>query len=200
MEPDQASVLRAAHPEERQSPSRTAPLISPRALVVSTFLLAGCWAGPGWSQEVKPSSPYSLRADQPPTGSNIPRRIVEGSQLPFDKRYHELTLEQQNLLKTQYERMSEADEPPYPANGLGPIYKFIAEGQQRLQVRGQLTMIVDVDARGQAKSVSVLQSPDPEMTNLVAAILVLEKYKPGMCAGTPCSMQFPFRMNFAVRH
>jgi hypothetical protein len=30
----------------------------------------------------------------------------------------------------------------------------------------------------------------------VAAVLMLQKYKPTLCGGSPCTMQFPFRMGF----
>jgi hypothetical protein len=38
----------------------------------------------------------------------------------------------------------------------------------------------------------------PKMTKAMASVLMLEKYKPAVCGGSPCQMQFPFRMNFHV--
>ena len=60
-------------------------------------------------------------------------------------------------------------------------------------------MFVTVDSQGRAKSVSVLQSPDPKMTQYAAGVLMLETYKPALCDGTPCTMQFPFRITFSTR-
>ena len=142
---------------------------------------------------------YAIKQSEPDTGTRIPSNIVEGSRLPLDKRYAELTPEQQKLLKSQYEQMGDADEPPFPANGLGPLYRQIARGQQKLLARGPLTMFVDIDATGTAIAVQVLQSPDPQATRYVAAVLMEEKYKPALCDGTPCRMQFPFRIDFRVR-
>jgi hypothetical protein len=61
---------------------------------------------------------------------------------------------------------------------------------------GQLSMLVDVDEAGVPASVSVLKSPDDRLTKYVAAVLMEEKFKPGICGGLPCKMPFPFRMNF----
>lgn len=142
---------------------------------------------------------YTIRQAEPDTGTRIPKNIVDGSRLPLNKRYGELTSEQQKLLKAQYEQMGDADEPPYPANGLGPVYQQIARGQQKLLARGPLAMFVDIDVTGVATAVQVLQSPDPQVTRFVATVLMQEKYKPAVCDGKPCRMQFPFRIDFEVR-
>jgi hypothetical protein len=88
-----------------------------------------------------PAPGASLRDDtlkQPEwsTGTNIKKEVASGD-IPFDKRYSELTPEQRDQLKSQYERMGPEDEPPFPANGLGPIYKAIAAAQQKLLVEGR---------------------------------------------------------------
>jgi hypothetical protein len=142
---------------------------------------------------------YALKDDRPPTGSNIARRVVEGSAIPLNRRYAELTAAEKALVKSQYEAMADADEPPFPVDGLEPIFKAIQRGQQQLLVDGPLDLVVDVDATGKPTAVAVMRSPDPEMTKFAASILVLQAYKPAVCGGQPCRMQFPFRMNFAVR-
>ena len=42
------------------------------------------------------------------------------------------------------------------------------------------------------------QSPSPEMTRYAASMPMLDQYKPAMCAGRPCRIPVPFRMQFAV--
>ena len=64
--------------------------------------------------------------------------------------------------------------------------------------QGDLTMFVEVNEQGEATAVSVLKSPDPKLTQAVAAVLMLTKYKPALCRGQPCGMGYPFRMNFSV--
>jgi hypothetical protein len=142
---------------------------------------------------------YSLRDDYPSTGSNMKRFVVGGAIVPFDKRYSDLSVDEKAVLKAQYSTVGPDDEPPFPADGLLPIYRAVAEGQRKLQVAGSMALLVDVDSLGEATSVSVLKQGDPDMVNLVAAVLMREKYKPAICNGKPCNMQFPIRFDFIRR-
>ena len=149
---------------------------------------------------------YSIKQDEPDIGSNISRERIIGS-LPLDKRYSELTREQQNAFKSQYEQMAEDDEPPFPLDGLGPLYKAIGEIHKQflrrrfgLGVDGLLAMHVQVDSQGKATSVAAYRSPDPEMTKYVATIAMLTRYKPAVCGGQPCAMAFPIRIQLTSRH
>lgn len=143
---------------------------------------------------------YSLKQDQPDTGTNIKRDIVSGSVVSLGKAYAELSPEEQAYVKSQYEQMSSNDEPPFPLKGLRPVYKVIAAGQQKFLVTGSMSLAVEVNSQGEAMSVSVLQSPDPEMASFAASVLMLQRYKPALCNGSPCKMQFPFRMSFSKRY
>lgn len=82
---------------------------------------------------------------------------------------------------------------------LAPIYKSIAAGQQKLLVKGPLSMDVEVEADGTPSRIFVHESPSPEMTRFAASVLMFEQYKPAVCSGQPCRMAVPFRMQFAVR-
>ena len=101
-------------------------------------------------------------------------------------------------MKSQYDKMGDNDEPPFPLNGLRSIYKPVADAQQRLNAKGHLSMYVDVDSQGKPVSVSVFESPDPQMTKIAAAVLMLQDYKPAICNGQPCRMQFPFRIDLTA--
>jgi hypothetical protein len=79
---------------------------------------------------------------------------------------------------------------------LRPILEACEKLQNKLLVRGKLTLAVNVNAAGNPVSVEVLRSPDMTMAKAMAAVLMLQKYKPAICKGSPCSMQFPFRMDF----
>jgi hypothetical protein len=165
------------------------------AVIAVAVILNACQANPVADERSQPAR-YSIKQDEPSTGSTINREIVIGGIVPFDKRYSELTAEQQRILKSQYQRMGDADEPPFPVNGLRPIYLMLASGQRELRVNGPLSIFVEVDSEGRATKVSVLQSPNPEMTKLAASVLLLEKYKPAVCSGIPCTMEFPLRITF----
>jgi hypothetical protein len=142
---------------------------------------------------------YSLKQDRPDTGTYISKDVVSGSVIPLDKRYAELSPKEQSYVKSQYENLGPNDEPPFPVDGLRPIYKAIAAVQQKLLVTGEMTLAVEVNPQGQATSVSALRSADPEMTKLAATVLMLQRYKPALCNGDPCIMQFPFRIAFTTR-
>ena len=129
-------------------------------------------------------------------GANIGHGIVKNIAVPVDKTYAELTEEEKQRVKSVYEPMAEGDEPPYPLHGLRTIVEASAKLQSALRVSGALTLAVTVSAAGEPIAVAVLKSPDEEMTKRMAAVLMLEKYKPAVCKGIPCQMQYPFRMNF----
>jgi hypothetical protein len=165
------------------------------AVMVLAVVLSACQANPAADERSQPAR-FSIKQDEPSTGSTISREIVIAGTVPFDKRYSELTVEQRRIVKSQYERMGDADEPPFPVNGLRPIYLMLASGQQELRVNGPLTIFVEVDSKGRATKVSILQSPNPAMAKFAASVLLQEKYKPALCNGIPCTMEFPFRTTF----
>jgi hypothetical protein len=165
-----------------------------RFLAIPALVLI--FAAAAFAQDAGPG--HSLRQDEPSTGSNVPRRTVD-SRLPLDKRYDELTPEQQEGVKSWYESMGPLDEPPFPVDGLGPIYKAIQAAELKLDVLGPLTMFVNVDSQGKPTSVTVRKSPDSRMTQAAATILMLQDFKPAKCGGQPCTMQFPLRITF-TRH
>jgi Gram-negative bacterial TonB protein C-terminal len=107
-----------------------------------------------------------------------------------------LTADERQRVKSQYEAMAESDEPPYPLHGLHKIVEASVALQKKRSPRGQLVLAVTVNAAGDAISVEVLKSPDSETARAMAAVLMLEKYKPAVCKGVPCKMQFPFRINY----
>ena len=139
---------------------------------------------------------YGLSSER--VGSHLLASNTSNIQVPPEKSYAQLTPEQKRKLKDLYDKMPDADEPPYPLNGVRTILRACEELQRSMLVRGELLMAVSIDAHGNAISVEAFKSPDPKMTKAVASVLMLEKYKPAVCNGSPCQMQFPFRMNFHV--
>ena len=141
---------------------------------------------------------YSLKAMDGTFATPYSRKVASGSALPFDKTYAELTEDQKRLVRSQYESMAESDEPPYPQAGLAPLYRAVADGQQRRGAEGDLSIIVDVDISGQAIRAAVYATPDSALGNYVAGVLLKQKYKPAVCGGQACAMQFPFRIKLKV--
>ncbi len=160
-------------------------------VMVVSLLLA---AQPSHAQSEKPS--YGIRDPDLSAGSAIRREVVKGSVLPINKRYAELTAEEKASLNQLYERVAPGDEPPFPAEGLRPIYEAMRKGQNKLGVTGELILLATVGADGEVIEVKALGSPSEEMTQYAASVLFFTKFKPAVCAGKPCQMQFPFAYNF----
>jgi len=119
--------------------------------------------------------------------------------IPFDKSYNELTAEQQSVLRGAYAEMGVSDEPPFPVGGLKTIYEPITEGQQRLMVSGTFRADVEIDAEGNPIALAVYRSPNKAVTKFVSSVVLLTKFKPAICGGSPCKMGFPIRIGFTTR-
>jgi hypothetical protein len=146
-----------------------------------------------FAEQTNDKTQYTIKQDRPSLGTSMKKVIVFTGTIPLDKTYDQLTTEEQNTLKENYENMPAGDEPPFPLSGLMPIYKAIGRAHEdlRLKYKGKLVMYVLVDSEGNPKSVSVETSPFPSITQATAYVLMLQKFKPAVCSGKPCSMQFP---------
>jgi len=71
-------------------------------------------------------------------------------------------------------------------------------GLEIMQARGQLDFVATVGPDGKATHVDSLGGVTGvnarEMSNYVASVLMMAKYKPAVCGGQPCTMQFPFKL------
>ena len=164
-----------------------------RALML--IALAGLAAPACFAQ----SSQYGIKEADPRTGSNIRRNIAEGSRIPINKRYSELSSEEKEAVNRYYEKIEPGDEPPFPVEGLRPIHSAVAAAQQKLLVSGQLVLVASVGPDGNVTEVKAIGSPSVEMVQTAGSIVALSKFKPARCNGQPCKMDFPFVFDFAVR-
>jgi len=137
-------------------------------------------------------SDYGLRGGEPQTGSNVRKYLVKGIRVPMKKHYEQLTAEEKAVVIASYEHIDAGDEPPFPADGLRPIYVAILKLQEKLREPGHVTAVVTVDATGNPTSVASSGSANPEMANFVDSVLMLTRFKPAVCAGKPCQMDYPF--------
>ncbi len=151
--------------------------------------------GPGAGQT---ATTYGLKFNGS-TGTNIARNQVEGLPVPPDKSYEELSPEEKRSVRSRYANMPAGDEPPYPLDGPAKLYRGATELARRYQVEGELSLVVDINEKGTATGVSVLSNPGQDFVKDVATLLMVQKYKPGICAGQPCRMQYPFGINYLGR-
>ena len=165
---------------------------------LAAALLAASLAPAVQAADALPPPQYTIKQSEASTGSLIPRNVVQGSRIPLNRSYAQLTEEEQQLVKSQYEAMRPLDEPPFPVDGLRSIHLAIAKVQRRLLAEGVLSMHADVDSQGAVTRVNVFHSPDPQLTQAAAAVLMLTEFKPAVCRGQPCNMSFPLRVTFAL--
>jgi hypothetical protein len=144
-----------------------------------------------------PEPEFTIRERNAHTGSNIRKDLLWGSSIPINRTYGQLTPEQKAVVHALYERIEPGDEPPFPVDGLKPILEAIRKGQSKLLVTGTLTLAADVDSSGDVTKVEVYDNPDPILTKFAASVLMITKFKPAICKGVPCRMQYPF--SFVMR-
>ena len=70
------------------------------------------------------------------------------------------------------------------------------EGQVVLVGEGDLFLTVRVDEKGEPQSTTVYATPGDRVSKEAANVLMRVKYKPGTCAGKPCTAEFPFTAKF----
>ena len=169
-------------------------------LRASQFLASASLALSALTCSAQSSTPqYGVKEVEAPAGSNIKRYVTSGSHIPINRTYQELSPEEKSAVNTYYEKVEPGDEPPFPLEGLRPIHEAIGKVQQRLLVTGRLILVVSVGADGIPIDVRAVGSPSPAMTKAAASIILLSKFKPALCKGEPCRMEFPFSFAFEVR-
>jgi hypothetical protein len=145
-----------------------------------------------------PSPQYGIKHEDPPIGSNIRRYAVSPSPIPINRSYAELNGAERSVLHGWWERIPDGDEPPFPMEGLRPIHEAMRQAQYSLVVTGELFLVATVEPDGQVSAVKTIGSPTAEMTKFAATLLILTKFKPALCSGRPCRMDFPLHYLFRV--
>lgn len=141
---------------------------------------------------------HSIKEDDPPIGSRIRRDEVNWTALPVNQTYQQLTPQERAHINSWYEHVAPGDEPPFPLNGMRSILDVVRKGQEKLLVTGKLYLVATVEPSGKVSAVKTYGSPDPEMAKFASEVLLLTTFKPAVCGGRPCRMDFPLRYNFKV--
>jgi TonB family protein len=113
--------------------------------------------------------------------------------VPPGRRWAELSAEQQALVRSWYAELPAGDEPPFPEDGMRRMALAVLEVFQDAGLLGRMSMFVTVEANGRVSGVDVVQ-PHGSAAQRIAAALVAQRYKSGLCKGQPCRMQFPVRL------
>jgi len=154
-----------------------------------------------WTSSDADSKPqYNIKEDEAFTGTNIrENEVISHDQVPINERYDELSDGEKAIVRNWFSHLSAADEPPYPAAGLKPILNTMRLGEEKLREQGQLKLLATIDADGTVSQVQIIHAPSEEWGQFASRVLLLTKFKPALCSGTPCPMDFPFEMRFKIR-
>ena len=142
-----------------------------------------------------PRKQFELRVDE--VGSHIGGTAGRAEGLPLNRRYAELDANEKALVRAGYDGMPAADEPPFPAEGLLPVFMAVQTGSGKQPSLGKLTLVADVDSSGTVRHVDTFGKVDTEFARYVARVLAATPFKPGFCAGRPCNMQYVLKMQIA---
>jgi Gram-negative bacterial TonB protein C-terminal len=163
-------------------------------VIVSGAMVAGLNASNAMAQSAR--SEFAIKEYLPRAGTSILRDALKSPRVPVNKRFAELNAEERKALQGYYENFDAANEPPFPTEGLKPVMELLVKMQNKLVDNGALRLMVTIDAAGVAKSVKVIESTSPEMAKAAAGVMMFTKFKPALCKGQPCEMDFPLHVEF----
>ncbi|HEY1076727.1 MAG TPA: hypothetical protein VGE51_08555 [Fontimonas sp.] len=155
------------------------------------LVMLAATATTAWASEPR----YRLREV---TGAHVGRTAAT-SRVPLKLTYAELSAQDRERLRADYEDMPAADEPPYPKDGVIALVKGYTQVQRAASLSGRFRAAVHIDESGIAQSIAIYETPDPRLSTALAAAAMAPPYKPGRCAGRPCAMDFPVDVIFAGR-
>jgi hypothetical protein len=145
---------------------------------------------------------YSLNRPDAYVGTNIKSKTVQGSAVPLDRGYAQLTPAQRQLVNAGFPALEEGDEPPYPLAGMQRFFTLVSNALGNYETEGTLYVHVLVGADGRAISVTSKGLEDQDeggkMRYLVAVAAMSLEYKPALCRGKPCEMLFAFNLDMGL--
>lgn len=143
-----------------------------------------------------PRKQFELRVEE--TGTRFGRAAMTSSGLPLNRRYADLDANEKAIVRANYEGMPEADEPPFPADGLLPVMTTLHIGAERGFPKGKMAIVVDVDSTGKVQHAQSYGKVDADFSRFAASVLARTPFKPAVCAGQPCAMQYVMRIEFGL--
>lgn len=112
--------------------------------------------------------------------------------------YQQLTAAEKDRLHQLYESIPPGDEPPYPLQGVWSYSDPLGEIALRRQLVGSLTVLLDIDSGGQVIGLNLLAAPEGAPWTAIEQILKAIPFKPAVCSGQACAMQYLVQMDFSM--
>lgn len=145
-----------------------------------------------------PDKKYVVKEDLARTGSLFKLDVARNLPVPADRGYEQLSPEQQATVNSWWPALAPGDEPPYPLHGTAEFHKLMSQLVSRTGVQGTISVYVTVSKEGKATGVRAVGLNDPEIRKFIATAAAVVKYKPARCAGQPCEMAYPYRLNLKL--
>jgi hypothetical protein len=165
----------------------------------SAFLLLGlAQLSQAQTSSNLPPPIYQLKEDAPAVGSNIKRRATPDFIIPINRRYQELSKEEKAKFNSLFDDLDVGDEPPFPEDGLHDLFRVIRKLRDFDTSIGELNIKTLINEKGEAELVKVYGVPQGHMMQIITNALVVIKYKPALCQGEPCKMEFPLHLQFPL--
>jgi hypothetical protein len=143
-----------------------------------------------------PRKQFEIKEEQ--LGSRLPRVALRSEGLPLNRRWADLSDAEKALVRANYDGMPAVDEPPFPAQGLMPIFDAIKRGADKQGPLGTLTLVADVDSAGKVRHVDTFGKVDAEFARFASQVLIATPFKPALCAAQACNMQYVLRVQFGM--
>jgi hypothetical protein len=137
---------------------------------------------------------YSLKGEAR-VGSYI-STVGATSNIPFNKRFDALTLEQQNLVKAKFVDLGANDTPPFPVSGLRAVYKPVVKANANYGDNSELNITAKISSLGFVEKVTVHGHNNAALVAHIESSLRKTKFQPAQCNGIACDMDFPIEISF----
>ncbi len=118
--------------------------------------------------------------------------------VPLNLRWEQLNDAQKAVVRGWYVDMPADDEPPYPRAGLRPVIEAVWRGQQRMLDTGDLLVVATVDGRGEVQEARAFGTLNKELVDYISRVVMQTRFKPAVCGGAPCRMDFPLNVRLLV--
>ncbi|WP_338848046.1 hypothetical protein V8J88_04435 [Massilia sp. W12] len=126
----------------------------------------------------------------------FPYESIKNSNISLNKSWDELPEKEKNIVRGYYEKMPAGDEPPFPLEGLMPLYTAFSGAHRKMGIAGDLNLIARIGSDGTVQEVKNYSRLSSQAVSVYAKIVLLTKFKPAKCAGQACVMDFPLHFSF----
>ena len=157
-----------------------------RPLVMATVLLTSIAA------LAQDTQVYRYRDTVAIATSNLRRTVYLTANVPYDREFAELTSDQQARVRSVYNDLSAADQPPWPKGGLRVVLKDLVRQMSsfRSTDSGPIMAVARVNAQGTVDKVEVYKSPSDSITSAASKALFNTPFAPARRGGAPVAMDF----------